>query len=338
MLKFEYLEEVIELFEAYQDNFGDQLVIPCTPKEVNKLEALLPEPYRLPTAYKEFLLYCGKDMGYISGITCFSYKQVLSIIQDDNRDIKGMLEMCDADDELPADIFVISQHIMSNFEYILLSEGDNPPVYFWSEEEEAGLETAFKRNDSFAEYLMDMIATGAMYAMIEVTTEKLNKNQVPRGKQFWIPTSWQQVNGVAIQKIKEYLGFLNQEDMRKAVHISGLDTHSYLEELSGWKAHQVGDEIRFFPPSYESPEEREKKALELQNQIESKKQELASVEKTITNIQNRIKNLSGGKLTGGINFFDNPSASRIKELEKELIKQKVRQQNLEFKIAELEKK
>ena len=335
-MKFQYIKETTKLLEKFIEKHGGK-VVSCTQEEIDKLESMLPNSYHLPAAYKEFLLYCGKDMGDISGITCFSYKQVLSIIEDNNTDIKGMLEMCDADDELPADIFVISQHIMSNFEYILLSEGENPPVYFWSEEEEAGLETAVKRNNSFSEYLIDMIATGAMYAMIKVTTEKLDKNLVLRGKQFWIPTSWQQANGVAIQKMQEYLGFLNQENMKKSVHLSELDTYSYLEELSGWKAVKIDDEVRFFPQSYESPEDKEKKTSLLQNKIEEKKQELAKVEKRIANFQNRIKNLSGGKLTGGINFFDNPSRWRIKELEKDLIEQKVLKQNLEKKIAKLER-
>ena len=72
-----------------------------------------------------------------------------------------------------------------------------------------------------------------------------------------------------------------------------------------------------------------------QNQLESKKQELAKVEKRITNFQDRIKNLSGGKLTGGINF-NNASTLRIKELELDLRKQKVLKQKLEKEIAKLE--
>ena len=73
------------------------------------------------------------------------------------------------------------------------------------------------------------------------------------------------------------------------------------------------------------------------NQLESKKVELAKVEKTIANLTNRIKNLSGGKLTGGRSInFNNSSALRIKELELELRKQKVNRRKLEKEIRPLE--
>ena len=237
--------------------------------------------------------------------------------------------------ELPADLFVIDEVDYSdNFTYLLMEEGENPPIYFW-EEGEGGLEYSRKLTDSFSNYLFYKIKIKAMHTAGSFTRKKIEAGELPRGQQFWIPDTVEYSQGIQEGKLLKYLGFGGTK-FYEVSKIFEIEPYSYLEELSGWKAHKVGDEVRFFPPSYESPEEKEKKALERQEHLQSKKQELASVEKKIANIQNRIKNLSGGKLTGGVNFFDNPSASRIKELEKDLRKQKVLKQNLEKELDKLE--
>ena len=221
----------------------------------------------------------------------------------------------------------------------MLSEGDNPPVYAWSEEDEdedeeegKGLEVAYKRNNSIGEFLIDLIGASATYSLSSLVSKKLKQNQPPRGKQFWVPRQVQSTDGISTKTLVDYLGFIYYHTLKEAASLCGVEPTSYLEELSGWKAYKIGDEIRFFPPSYKSPEE---KALELLNQVESKRKELAKVEKRIANFQNRIKNLSGGKLTGGINF-SNASTLRIKELELDLRKQKVLKQKLEKEISKLE--
>ena len=77
------------------------------------------------------------------------------------------------------------------------------------------------------------------------------------------------------------------------------------------------------------------KALELQQKLESKKQELAKVERIIAHLIDRINNLSGGKLTAAISF-SNASALKANELKQDLRKQKLLKQKLEKAIAKLE--
>ena len=238
------------------------------------------------------------------------------------------------DEKIPPDLLVIETVVhCGNYTYLLLSEGDNPPVYFW-EEGEGGLEFSEKLANSFSDYFLKEIKTKAKHLTGNFVREKIEVGKAPRGKQFWIPEAEEYSQGVSTDKLLYRLGLSYLKYLDQAIAICGVETYSYLEELSGWKARQVGDEIRFFPPSYKSPEE---KAYELQNQLESKRQELAKVEKIIANLTNRIKNLSGGKLTGGRSInFNNSSALRIKELELELRKQKVNKRKLEKEILSLE--
>ena len=102
-----------------------------------------------------------------------------------------------------------------------------------------------------------------------------------------------------------------------------------------------GEEIRLdenYHPDYEPPSWVKRLQLrEKQNEIEQKKLELDSVEKRIANLTNRIKNFSVGS---SINYerrgIKDVSASRTRELEQELRKQRVVRQNLEKQIALLE--
>ena len=330
MRRFEYIEKEIAIFEQLISAFGGK-VVPCTKAEVNELESMLPASYHLPGAYREFLLYGGKKMGSIFGSVDFSYNMAKILLKDNYQDIYDMLEAYEEPGfQLPDDIFVINDHLESNFTYFFLKEGENPPVYWWSEDEGSLKEASKKDADSFSQFLMQQIEKDSIFTAGRFISQKIKAKELPRGQQFWIPNIREYSEGIQEGKLMQRLGFGGNE-LYQASKFSEFEPYSYLEELSGWKARQVGSKIRFFPPSYKSPEE---KAYELLNQIESKRKELAKVEKRIANFQNRIKNLSGGKLRG-INF-NNASTLRIKELELDLRKQKVLKQKLEKEIAKLE--
>ena len=333
MKHFKYIEKEIAIFEQLIGAFGGK-VVPCTKAEVNELESMLPPTYRLPAAYKEFLLYGGKQMGGLFGSVDFSYGMAKILLKNKYQGIYDMVQFEEEPGwKLPENIFVINDHPSANFTYFWLTDGENPPVYWWEEDEGSLQEGSKKDADSFSQFLMQQIKKDAIFSAHRLTGSQTEAEKPPRGKQFWIPEELEYFQGVKEGKLMDRLGFYGR-DMYQATKIIEIDSNSYLEELSGWKARKVGDEIRFFPPSYKSPEE---KALELQNQLESKKQELAKVEKIIANLQNRIKNLSGGKLTGGRSInFNNSSALRIKELEKDLRKQKVNRQKLEKEITKFE--
>ncbi|MGF1485813.1 MAG: hypothetical protein ACFBSE_01730 [Prochloraceae cyanobacterium] len=61
MEKFKYLKEIIIILQTFIKEYGGQIV-PCNNEEINVLESMLPHPYHLPAAYKEFLLYSGKNI------------------------------------------------------------------------------------------------------------------------------------------------------------------------------------------------------------------------------------------------------------------------------------
>ena len=333
-MQFKYLEDTIELLEKFVARYGGE-IIPCTSEEVEKLESMLPPTYRLPTAYKEFLLYGGKEIGqfYERG-NRFDYKRASSYVQNERRAAISLLKQYEDNPHFSDDTYILTVYMSSFFNFFKLTEGENPPVYEWSEEEEVGVEAIEKAFDSFTDFIRGEVRIRHLLLIAPETRKKLETGNPPRGKQFWLPALDEYKKGIEYIRMMDYFGFLSYERIENTAATLGLDSYSYLEELSGWKARQVGDEVRFFPPSYKSPEE---KALERKNQLESKKQELAKVEKIIANLQNRIKNLSGGKLTGGRSInFNNSSALRIKELEKDLRKQKVNKRKLEKEIIKFE--
>ena len=290
-MKFKYINEIIPLLETFVQKYGGE-VIPCTLFEVNEIESILPNSYHLPGAFKEFLLYGGKELGKLfEGEHSPSYYYSLRRAENSRAIVASKVYGSGAKTaELPEDVFVVSSHITSYVAYLRLTEGENPPIYSWSDEEEEkfGIEAIQKEHDSFTDFMKNEIRIRHLESIPYQIDERLKEGNLLRGKQFWISKPDEYEEGIKYIDMMNYFGFILYKDIEKAAATFGLDSYSYLEELSGWKAIKAGDEIRFFPLSYKSPEE---KALEQQNQIESKKLELAKVEKIIANLQNRIKNL-----------------------------------------------
>ncbi|MDJ0574109.1 MAG: SMI1/KNR4 family protein [Xenococcaceae cyanobacterium MO_234.B1] len=154
-MKFEYIEQEVNTLDEFIENTNLQ-VIPCSQLEIDELESLLPYKYKLPKAYKEFLLYGGKKIENLFRGVDFSYAMAKTLIENGYRDIYKMLKPWDPNVELPKDLFVINEHLGSNLTYFRLTEGDNPPVYFW-EEGEGGLKVAEKETDTFSGFLKKRI-------------------------------------------------------------------------------------------------------------------------------------------------------------------------------------
>ena len=162
MTQFKYLKRIVTALKKFPPGKFEKEVIPCTLEEVEALESILPHPYHLPEAYKEFLLCGGKKMGILFRLSDLSYEIAKIFLENKYRSIMCMLEADDKNARLPSDIFVISEHGGYNFTYFLLTEGENPPIYWW-EEGKGGLEFSQKQHNSFSEYLEEIIRTRTIY-------------------------------------------------------------------------------------------------------------------------------------------------------------------------------
>lgn len=139
-------------------------VVPCSREDVDALQAMLPAPYKLPAAYVELLLYGGRSLaGVFQGID-FSFEMAKALLEHGNRDIVRMLQASAPGATLPPDVLVISEHQGSNFTYVRLTEGDDPPVYFW-EEGEGGLETSVCEHPTFSAFVTKAVKDHIAYGV-----------------------------------------------------------------------------------------------------------------------------------------------------------------------------
>ena len=160
-MKFQYIGKAISVFESIVE--GDEVeVVPCTLEEVTELETLLSSSYSLPAAYKEFLLYGGKKMAGLFRTANLSYNMAKLLLKDRYRCIVSMIRLWEHKDHLSSEIFVLTEHLGSNMHYLKLTEGNNPPVYFW-EEGEGGLEVSEIEAETFSDFLIKEIEVYGAY-------------------------------------------------------------------------------------------------------------------------------------------------------------------------------
>ena len=123
---------------------------PTTEEQMVQLQQFAGEK-KLPQAYLEFMREMGNESynSFMVGHSCF---------MDEIFDLKeGALELLEeneskltlADDDF---VFWMSQGYM--FTFFKLDEGDNPPVYFYSEDRE---DQYFKIAHSFTEFYMNFV-------------------------------------------------------------------------------------------------------------------------------------------------------------------------------------
>src|SRR5687767_12061014 len=122
-----YIEKVKDLVKELGHLAEDQ-IIPCSEEEVNRLEKLL--KFKLPLAYREFLLWAGYKLGNVNLCNSFSYNNVLFNSEDGFNDVISQ----DDFDLIPDDIIVLYITCQNTgFEFITSSEGDDPPVYMYNQ-------------------------------------------------------------------------------------------------------------------------------------------------------------------------------------------------------------
>lgn len=104
------------------------LLSSCSEKQVNRIERTF--NIKLPLVYRSFLLNMGKSAGdFMKGSSCF-YNEIFSLKEAavellEERNFKS----------LPEDSYVFWMHQGYQFAFFLLSDGDNPRVFFFTEVE-----------------------------------------------------------------------------------------------------------------------------------------------------------------------------------------------------------
>lgn len=138
-----YLESVKNRYEELAKYFGTP--IPCQESEVEEIEQRLGEA--LPAAYREFLLWMGKDGGGLLGSAQFYYPDVLELRDEAQEILQGSAATVALPDD--AFVFCIQQSVLVHF--MRLSEGANPPIYTYNEMDDT---TVFSTTAaSFSEFL-----------------------------------------------------------------------------------------------------------------------------------------------------------------------------------------
>ena len=127
---FPYLSDLKAKFQEYGLRDVSKITS-CSERDISSLEERF--SIKLPKAYREFLLWMGRDGGL------FLQKQyryeVLPII---NAGVYEILARKQSGFFLPRDAFVIGIELSESFYFFRCSEGENPPIYIFMDEEEQG--------------------------------------------------------------------------------------------------------------------------------------------------------------------------------------------------------
>ena len=151
----------LNLVKQTYEHFGLELALPCTEQEIASLEKHIRRT--LPPAYREFLGWMGRGAGgFLRGSFCF-YEDLFDLTKISEQ----MLKQNRFRKKLPNDAFVFWMHQGYQFLYFCPSEGEDPPVHYYNEEEH---DRDFERNcySQFSEFLIREIIGHAQ--IIEMLT------------------------------------------------------------------------------------------------------------------------------------------------------------------------
>ncbi len=123
----------------------------CSQAEIAAIEKSLGNP--LPVEYKNFLQLIGKAAGDLFLGSEIYYRDLRSLLE--LQEYAKRLLRLNQFSALPKQAFVFFMHQGYTFNYFLLNDGDDPPVYQFCEEQES---TTFNKPwNSFSEFLKSLI-------------------------------------------------------------------------------------------------------------------------------------------------------------------------------------
>lgn len=125
--------------------------------ELARLETLLPPGMRFPDALLTFLEWGGDKAGQLFREEDFSIEMIGRYLDMGLRSIQAMVRRNGGTEPLPADLLLLSEYQGERFTYVLLSEGDNPPVYRWEEGGSRGLQDAVQEAPTFVDWVVERI-------------------------------------------------------------------------------------------------------------------------------------------------------------------------------------
>ena len=136
---------------------GEDELIGCTQQEVKDIEKAI--GHQLPVSYQNFLILMGKNAGqFLRGSDCF-YPDILDL----NTGAKEILSENDFPETLPDDAFVFFIHQGYQFSFFRLGEGNDPPIYYFTEGE-SNL-SFMKSHEKFTNFLTTEIELHKKYLM-----------------------------------------------------------------------------------------------------------------------------------------------------------------------------
>jgi hypothetical protein len=123
------MKEIVGLLREYKIA-NDNEIHGFTGLEVGQCEQSIGSV--LPHQYREFLLAIGHDAGLIFQGTDILFRNVENLLEL-RKEAEDLLEENEETFSLPSDAFVFSMHQGYEFNYFVVSEGNDPPVYQYVE-------------------------------------------------------------------------------------------------------------------------------------------------------------------------------------------------------------
>lgn len=128
---YSYIQSFVNAINQIE-NFDPREIIGCSEEDIAKLNHCLPEGSMLPESLVEFYKYCGHQIAYLLPFDNFYFDSILSlnrIAQEQYSDPEFYQE--GFEEVLPPDAFVIAERDDEAFWFVRVSQGPNPPVYYW---------------------------------------------------------------------------------------------------------------------------------------------------------------------------------------------------------------